>query len=440
VWVCCTTRVKQTGEQFVVVSTDPESFRFPYPSSLLQDSTVAMPRSFQERSFNGTPRGVSVLGSTGSIGTQTLEVLRLFPDRFRVQALTAGSNVELLAEQAREFAPRCVAIGAEEQGPALRDALADTDIEVHVGGDGLCTAAADPAADVVVAAVVGYAGLKPVLAALEAGKTVALANKETLVVAGALVNRLLDAHGGTLIPVDSEHSAIFQCLVGESDRQVEELVLTASGGPFRTRPADTFGAVTREEALDHPNWSMGAKITIDSATMMNKGLEVIEARWLFDVGADRIRVLVHPQSIVHSMVAFTDGSTKAQLGVPDMKVPIQYALSHPARWPAPHERLDWSEVPRLDFELPDTDKFPCLRLAFEALEAGGTAPAVLNAANEEAVALFLDEQVGFTDIPRLIEATLARLSVQEAPTLDGLQAADADARRTVQELARPTTN
>jgi 1-deoxy-D-xylulose-5-phosphate reductoisomerase len=219
---------------------------------------------------------------------------------------------------------------------------------------------------------------------------------------------------------------------------VEELVLTASGGPFRTRPADTLGAVTREEALDHPNWSMGAKITIDSATMMNKGLEVIEARWLFDVGADRIRVLVHPQSIVHSMVAFTDGSTKAQLGVPDMKVPIQYALSHPARWPAPHERLDWREVPRLDFEPPDLDKFPCLRLAFDAIEAGGTAPAVLNAANEAAVAHFLDEAIAFTDIPRLVEEALARRTPADPTSLEALQAADAEARRCVEELALPT--
>jgi 1-deoxy-D-xylulose-5-phosphate reductoisomerase len=399
-----------------------------------------MSRPLREHPSNGSPQGVAVLGSTGSIGTQTLDVLRLFPDRFRVRSLTAGSNVELLIQQAREFRPRCVAIGEANHGPTLREALADTDIDVRVGTDGLCEVAADADAEIVVAAVVGFAGLAPVVAALEHGKTVALANKETLVVAGAVVNRLLDAHGGTLIPVDSEHSAIFQCLVGESHRQVEELVLTASGGPFRTRPADTFDQITRDEALDHPNWSMGAKITIDSATMMNKGLEVIEARWLFDVAADQIRVLVHPQSIVHSMVAFADGSTKAQLGVPDMKVPIQYALTYPARWPAPHERLDWTEVSRLDFEPPNVDKFPCLRLAFDALDAGGTAPAVLNAANEEAVALFLEERIGFTDIPRVIETTLNRHDIVADPTLDALQTADAEARRLVQELVQPTPN
>ncbi len=396
--------------------------------------------SLHEHATNGARRGVAVLGATGSIGTQTLEVLRLFPDRFRVRALTAGSNVDLLAAQAREFRPDCVAIGGARRWKALQAALEGTGIRVLAGADGLCEAAAAESADLVVAAVVGFAGLGPVLAALERGKTVALANKETLVVAGALVNRLIDAHGGTLVPVDSEHSAIFQCLVGESERRVEELVLTASGGPFRTRPAHTFDRITRAEALDHPNWSMGAKITIDSATMMNKGLEVIEARWLFDVPADRIRVLVHPQSIMHSMVAFDDGSVKAQLGVPDMKVPIQYALTYPARWPAPHERLDWAKLRRLDFEPPDLEKFPCLRLAFEALEAGGSAPAVLNAANEAAVALFLDERIAFTDIPRLIETALARHVAEEAPSLDALRAADAEARRLVQELARPTSD
>lgn len=391
-------------------------------------------------SSNGAPRGVAVLGSTGSIGTQTLDVLRLFPDQFRVRALTAGSNAELLARQAREFQPDAVVIEDERQWQPLRDALADTEVHVLQGADGLCEAASETAVDLVVAAVVGFAGLDPVLAALREGKTVALANKETLVVAGALVNRLLDEYGGTLIPVDSEHSAMFQCLIGEAERSVEELVLTASGGPFRTRPVHTFDQITRAEALDHPNWSMGTKITIDSATMMNKGLEVIEARWLFDVDADQIRVLVHPQSIVHSMVAFTDGSVKAQLGVPDMKVPIQYALTYPARWPAPHERLDWTELRRLDFEPPDLDKFPCLRLAFDALDMGGTAPAVLNAANEQAVALFLEERIKFTDIPRAIENALDALATAEPPALAQLRAADAEARRFVQELAQPAAD
>jgi 1-deoxy-D-xylulose-5-phosphate reductoisomerase len=289
-------------------------------------------------------------------------------------------------------------------------------------------------------AVVGFAGLRPVLDALKAGKQVALANKETLVVGGALVTQALDQSEGRLLPVDSEHSAIFQCMLGEPDRSVEDVVLTASGGPFRDRAAETFGEVTVSEALDHPNWSMGAKITIDSATMMNKGLEVIEAKWLFDLTLDQIQVLVHPQSIVHSMVAFTDGAVKAQLGVPDMKVPIQYALSFPARWEAPHERLDWSELSRLDFARPDTGKFPCLRLAYEAMEATGTAPAILNAANEVAVERFLDEQIGFTDIPRAVEQALTQIPVRPEPTLDDLVVADEEARRFVKELPSPASN
>jgi 1-deoxy-D-xylulose-5-phosphate reductoisomerase len=384
---------------------------------------------------NGAPRGVAVLGSTGSIGTQTLDVLRLFPDQFRVRALTAGSNVDLLVEQAQEFEPDCVAIGDESCLPRLEDRLSGTQVDAYGGEDGLCRAAARPDVDVVVAAVVGFAGLAPVVSALRHGKQVALANKETLVVAGSLIRALLQETDGTLLPVDSEHSAIFQCLAGESEQVLERIILTASGGPFRTRDAATFADVTVDEALDHPNWSMGAKITIDSATMMNKGLEVIEAKWLFDLDVDQIQVLVHPQSIVHSMVAFADGSVKAQLGVPDMKVPIQYALSYPARWPAPHERLDWSDVSRLDFETPDVEKFPCLQLAFEALKQGGTAPAVLNAANEQAVSLFLDKEIRFTDIPRAIEQALERVPGTEADVdLDTLTDADAEARRCVQEL------
>ncbi len=391
-------------------------------------------------SSNNAPRGIAVLGSTGSIGTQTLDILRLFPDRFRVRALTGGSNVDKLAAQAREFRPDCVALGDETKVGRLREALSDLPIEVHAGEAGLCASAEREDVDVVMAAVVGFAGLAPVLSALQNGKQVALANKETLVVGGPLVNRVMEDAGASLVPVDSEHSAIFQCLAGESRPTVEEIVLTASGGPFRTRPKDTFGAIGVEEALDHPNWSMGAKITIDSATMMNKGLEVIEARWLFDLEVDEIEVLVHPQSIVHSMVAFTDGSVKAQLGVPDMKVPIQYALSYPARWPAPHERLEWSELSRLDFEPPDTEKFPCLRLAFEALEEGGSAPAILNAANEAAVDLFLKEAIGFLDIPRAIEQALDQVPKTAEPTLEDLYAADAAARRVVQELTQPAPN
>ena len=376
------------------------------------------------------------------MGTQTLDVVRLFPDRFDVKALTCGRNVDLLAEQVREFRPECVAVGAPSRAQALERALSGIALDVRIlaGEEGLCAAATRSDVDVVMGAVVGFAGLRPVLDALKAGKQVALANKETLVVGGALVTQALDQSEGRLLPVDSEHSAIFQCMLGEPDRSVEDVVLTASGGPFRDRAAETFREVTVSEALDHPNWSMGAKITIDSATMMNKGLEVIEAKWLFDLTLDQIQVLVHPQSIVHSMVAFTDGAVKAQLGVPDMKVPIQYALSFPARWEAPHERLDWSELSRLDFARPDTGKFPCLRLAYEAMEATGTAPAILNAANEVAVEQFLDEQIGFTDIPRAVEQALTQIPVRPEPTLDDLVVADEEARRFVEELPLPASN
>lgn len=380
------------------------------------------------------PTGLAVLGSTGSIGTQTLEIVRLFPDRFRVVALTANGNAALLAEQARAFRPELVVIGDEAKAASLRAALGGLGVEVMVGAEGMAAAATAGAVEIVVAAVVGFAGLRPTLAAIRAGKTIALANKETLVVAGALVRDLVEAHETAVLPVDSEHSALFQCLVGEPADAVEHVTLTASGGPFRTRAAGSFGDITRAEALDHPNWEMGAKITIDSATMMNKGLEVIEARWMFDLAPEQVRVLVHPQSVVHSMVHFVDGSVKAQLGVPDMRVPIQYALSFPERWPAPHPRLDWSALARLDFEEPDIERFPCLRLAFDALAAGGTAPAVLNAANEAAVALFLEDRIGFTDIPRLVEAALAHAAPSAPHALDALEAVDAEARARVHEL------
>ncbi len=387
------------------------------------------------------PRGLALLGATGSVGTQTLDVVRLFPDQFDVKVLTCGRNVDLLAEQVREFRPECVAVGSPERVRALERALSGTpDVRIVAGTDGLCEVATRSDVDVVMGAVVGFAGLRPVLRALKSGKRVALANKETLVVGGALVNQALSEGEGQLIPVDSEHSAIFQGMVGESDRTVEDVVLTASGGPFRERAAETFEEITVSEALDHPNWSMGAKITIDSATMMNKGLEVIEAKWLFDLSLDQIHVLVHPQSIVHSMVSFADGAVKAQLGVPDMKVPIQYALSFPARWPAPHERLDWTELSRLEFQRPEPDKFPCLRLACEALDVAGTAPALLNAANEVAVERFLDREIGFTDIPRAVEQALEHIPVTGDPSLDDLVAADEEARRFVKELALPASN
>ena len=375
-----------------------------------------------------SPRRLVVLGSTGSIGVQTLEVAALFPDRLQVDALVAGSDWAALSEQARRVRPRTVVIADEAAYSSLKDALVGTGIDVQAGSAAIEAVAADPEADVVMAAIVGAAGLRPTLAAARAGKTIALANKESLVVAGALVAAACRESGAEVLPVDSEHSALFQALLGEPPDTVETLILTASGGPFRQRDARTFADITREEALAHPNWSMGAKVTIDSATLMNKGLEVIEARWLFGVEADRIEVVVHPQSVIHSMVAFVDGSTKAQLGVPTMCVPIQYALTFPGRWPAPHPRLDWTTLGSLDFEAPDLRRFPALGLAFAALRQGGAAPAALNAANEVAVARFLADEIRFPDIPRLVEAALAEAPAR-ADSLDALFAADADARQ-----------
>jgi 1-deoxy-D-xylulose-5-phosphate reductoisomerase len=374
------------------------------------------------------------LGSTGSIGTQTLEVVRLFPEKFAVSVLAANRNVEQLYEQALAFRPACVAVGEVEAADVLRRRLAGTGIAVLEGPSGLKEAACWPGVDVVMAAIVGFAGMESVIAALSNGRKVALANKESLVVGGALVDALLARREGVLVPVDSEHSAIFQCLVGEPRRAVESITLTASGGPFRTRPAETFADITRAEALRHPNWAMGSKITIDSATMMNKGLEVIEAHWLFRLPPEQIDVIVHPQSIVHSLVTFVDGSTKAQLGQPDMRVPIQYALSYPERWPAPHPRLRWPNSGRLEFELPDRRKFPCLDLAYEALRRGGAAPAILNAANEAAVDLFLKNRIRFIDIPRAIEKSLSQFAPGDGASIEALVDLDRAVRLRVEEL------
>lgn len=383
---------------------------------------------------------LAILGSTGSIGTQALDIVRLFPEKLKVRALSAHSNVDLLIKQALEFQPECVVIGKDSSYDTLKEALSHTSIHVLVGREGLKEAATLDSVDTIIAAVVGFAGLESVIAGIEANKVIALANKETLVAAGSLVNELLKKHNGTLLPVDSEHSAIFQCLVGEPLDTIEKLILTASGGPFRTRRKETFASISRKEALNHPNWSMGAKITIDSATLMNKGLELIEARWMFNLPPEQIDVLVHPQSIIHSMVLFTDGSTKAQLGVPDMKVPIQYALSYPERWEAPHPRIDWSNLAKLDFEPPDMDKFPCLRLAYAALEQGGVAPAVLNAANEAAVDLFLRDLVRYVDIPDIVEDAIGRFGGPLHPTLKDIVEAHETVLRYVQELYRARTN
>ncbi len=374
----------------------------------------------------GTCRDVVVLGSTGSIGTQTLAVVARFPDRLRITGLAAGSDWRALAEQARTVRPDVVVIADNAAYADLGEALKGTGIRVEAGAAAIEALART--GDVVVAAIVGAAGVRPTLAAVEAGKTVALSNKESLVVAGALVEAAAAQSGATVVPVDSEHSALFQCLVGEPPETVESITLTASGGPFRTRDAATFGAITVAEALRHPNWAMGARVTIDSATLMNKGLEVIEARWLFGVPADRIAVAVHPQSAVHSLVTFVDGSTKAQLGVPDMGVPIQVALSYPERWPAPFARLDLTAMATLDFAPPDLAAFPCLGLAYAALRAGGAAPAAMNAADEIAVRRFLDGTIRFTDIPRVVEAGMAAADGADDTCADGLLDADARAR------------
>ena len=364
---------------------------------------------------------IAILGSTGSIGTQTLEVIAAHPEHFEVETLTAHSNVELLAQQAVRFQPNAVVIGNEEQYNILKEALANHPIKVYAGYHAIAQVAALPSVDMVVAAMVGFSGLVPVVAAIEAGKHIALANKETLVAAGELVTRLAMKHEVALLPVDSEHSAIFQCLQGEQYHPIEKIILTASGGPFRTKTAEEMAHVTKDEALRHPSWNMGAKITIDSATMMNKGLEVIEARWLFDLPAERIEVLVHPQSVIHSMVQFADGSVKAQMGVPDMKVPIQYALSYPYRLSSDFPRLDFAKYASLTFEKPDMQRFPALALAYGALKDGGNRPCVMNAANEAAVQAFLDGRIGFTDIPRWIEQAMQQIAYIANPTLDQLQ-------------------
>lgn len=378
------------------------------------------------------PIRVSILGSTGSIGTQTLEIARIFPERVNIIALTAGSNIDLLAQQAAEFQPECVVVGTEE---LKRESKHLFTCPVFSGAEGLLLAASWEKADVVVGALVGAVGLAPIVRAIQCGSRIALANKETMVVAGDLIQDLTAIHHAEILPVDSEHSAIYQCLLGESTESVSKLILTASGGPFRTRPIESFGQISKKEALAHPNWEMGAKITIDSATMMNKGLEVIEARWLFDIPQNQIEVVIHPQSIVHSMVEFVDGSSKAQLGPPDMKVPIQYALSAPQRWPANHPVINWDVPQQLDFGVPDTERYPCLQLAFAALEAGGAMPAVLNAANEIAVDLFLNEKLSYQAIGSLIDRVMNRCSTHFTDSIEGRLEADRMARQIALELA-----
>lgn len=374
---------------------------------------------------------IAILGSTGSIGTQTLDVVREHADEYEAYALTAGHNAELLIAQARKFHPEVVVIADESRYETVREALADLPIKVWTGAEAIGDAASLPDVDVVVTAMVGFAGLRPTVAAIEAGKTIALANKETLVVAGELITELAVKHRAPILPVDSEHSAIFQSLVGEDGNAIDKILLTASGGPFRTTPIEELANVTAARALKHPNWEMGAKITIDSATMMNKGFEMIEAKWLFGVEPERIEVLVHPESIVHSAVQLADGGVKAQLGVPDMRLPIQYALSFPRRLSLSGERLDLAALGRLTFERPDFDKFDCLRIAYEAIAAGGNLPCVVNAANEVANAAFRRGAVGFLDIPRLIRRAMADATRCQRASLSDYLASDAEVRRLV---------
>ena len=373
-------------------------------------------------------RGIAVLGSTGSIGTQALDVIREQRDALHVEVLSAHNNADLLVKQALEFKPNVVVIGNEGKWKEVNDALFDLGIKVYSGADALEQVVETDGIDMVLTAMVGAAGLKPTMRAIQAGKHIALANKETLVVAGELVMAAARKRGVDIHPVDSEHSAIYQCLAGEFHNPIEKVILTASGGPFRGRDLASLEGVTKADALKHPNWDMGAKITIDSASLMNKGLEVIEAKWLFDVDPDQIDVVVHPQSIVHSCVQFTDGSIKAQLGLPDMKLPIQYALTYPRRLTNVFPRFSFMDYPELTFEQPDTKTFRNLALAFNALRTGGNAPAVLNAANEIAVARFLRDELPFLDLPRVVEHALERVTLMSKPSLDDLVASDAEAR------------
>ncbi|OFX32866.1 MAG: 1-deoxy-D-xylulose-5-phosphate reductoisomerase [Bacteroidetes bacterium GWA2_32_17] len=371
---------------------------------------------------------IAILGSTGSIGTQSLEVISFFPDFFEVEVLTANNNSELLIFQARKYNPNTVIIANENKYLEVKNALSDLAIKVFAGNKSISDIVESDNVDIVIAAMVGFSGLIPVLNALENNKKVALANKETLVVAGSLIKEISKRKTISIIPVDSEHSAIFQCLVGENEKAVDKLILTASGGPFLTKKIEELEKVTVKQALAHPNWTMGAKVTIDSATMMNKGLEIIEAHWLFNVPTNKIEVVVHPQSIIHSMVQFTDGSVKAQLGLPDMRTPIQYALTYPNRFENKLDKIDFAKLNQLTFETPDFKKFSCLNLAYYALNKGGNMPCIMNAANEIAVQKFLNEKIKFTEIPKVTENTMQKATFIKNPSLNDLITTDSEAR------------
>ncbi len=380
------------------------------------------------------PKKIAVLGSTGSIGTQALDVIRANPEVFVAEVLTANSNSALLIKQALEFNPNAVVIADESKYNEVKNALASTDVKVFTGTKSIAGMVEMESVDLVLAAIVGFAGLESTLAAVRAKKNIALANKETLVVAGSLITKEARENAVNIYPVDSEHSAIFQCLAGEWQNKIEKIILTASGGPFRGMNADALKRVTKADALKHPNWKMGDKITIDSATMMNKGLEVIEAKWLFALKPAQIEIVVHPQSVVHSMVQFTDGSIKAQMGLPDMKLPIQYAFSFPDRIISNFPRFDFEKYPSLEFVKADVASFPCISLAYEALNKGGNMPCVLNAANEIAVSLFLREKISFTQIPALIEKSMGAAGFIPSPGFEDLFQTDREVRKKCLEL------
>ncbi len=385
-------------------------------------------------SNNKKKKRIAILGSTGSIGTQALQVIEEHSDLYEAYALTANNRVDLLIEQARKFLPEIVVIANELKYPELKEGLRDLPIKVYSGADAICQVVQDGPIDMVLTAMVGFAGLQPTINAIQAKKAIALANKETLVVAGELINQLAQQFRVPILPVDSEHSAVFQCIAGEVGNSIEKVILTASGGPFRTSTMDELRFVTKTQALKHPNWEMGAKITIDSASMMNKGFEVIEAKWLFGVRPDQIEVVVHPQSVIHSMVQFEDGAVKAQLGMPDMRLPIQYAFSYPDRIYSSFDRLDFSKCKELTFEEPDIKRFRNLALAYEAMNLGGNMPCIVNAANEVVVASFLQDSVSFLGMSDVIEKTMQRTSFLQAPTYDDYVATDAEARRIAAEI------
>ena len=379
-------------------------------------------------------RQLAILGSTGSIGTQALEVVSEHSDLFEVYALTANNQVDLLINQARKYMPEVVVIANERKYPELKEALEDLPIKVWAGADAIAQMVQSEPIDMVLTAMVGYSGLRPTISAIKAGKAIALANKETLVVAGELIMKLAAEHKVPILPVDSEHSAIFQCLTGAYDNPIEKILLTASGGPFRRKTLEELATVTKAQALRHPNWTMGAKITIDSASMMNKGFEMIEAKWLFDVTPDQVQVVVHPQSVIHSMVQFEDGAVIAQLGIPDMKLPIAYAFSFPTRMRNMAPRLDFNQYSTLTFEEPDMERFRNLAFAFEAARQGGNMPCILNAANEVVVAAFLQDRIGFLQMSDVIEQTMRKASFIVNPSYEDYVATDAEARRLAAEL------